>query len=134
MVMIYVRYPPSLRNVEYLLFERGTEICHETVRFWWNRFGPMFAADIRRQRFSRMRGFNHSNWHHDAMYVLGNREKQEIGRLGRAALPCDLKTALPCPNPAEQREVAIGLTVWVGKLGQQGRCSVKATFLLSTTL
>ena len=44
------------------------------------------------------------------------------------------RPALPCPNPAEQREVAIGLTVWVGKLGQQGRCSVKATFLLSTTL
>ena len=32
------------------LFERGIEICHETLRFWWNRFGPMFAADIRRQR------------------------------------------------------------------------------------
>ena len=43
-------FPLSLRNVEDLLFERGIDICHETVRFWWNRFGPMFAADIRRQR------------------------------------------------------------------------------------
>ena len=49
-VMLYVRYPLSLRNVEDLLLERGIEISHETVRFWWNRFGPMFAAEIRRNR------------------------------------------------------------------------------------
>jgi len=36
-VMMYVRYPLSLRQVEDLLFERGIDICHETVRFWWNR-------------------------------------------------------------------------------------------------
>jgi transposase-like protein len=40
-VMMYVRYPLSLRNVEDLLAERGIDICHETVRLWWNRFGPM---------------------------------------------------------------------------------------------
>ena len=39
-VMMYVRFPLSLRNVEDLLFERGIDICHETVRHWWNRFGP----------------------------------------------------------------------------------------------
>jgi len=55
-VMLYVRYPLSLRNVEDLLFERGIDICHETVRLWWNRFGPLFAADINRQRISRMKG------------------------------------------------------------------------------
>ncbi len=53
--MMYVRFPLSLRNVEDLLAERGIDICHETVRFWWNRFGPMFAADIKRQRISRKR-------------------------------------------------------------------------------
>ena len=31
-VMLYIRYPLSLRNVEDLLFERGADICHETVR------------------------------------------------------------------------------------------------------
>ncbi len=45
-VMMYIRFPLSLRQVEDLLFERGIDICHETVRFWWNRFGPMFAAEI----------------------------------------------------------------------------------------
>jgi hypothetical protein len=43
-VMMYVRYPLSLRQVEDLLSERGIDICHETVWFWWNWFGPMFAA------------------------------------------------------------------------------------------
>jgi transposase-like protein len=35
-VMMYVKHPLSLRNVEDLLAERGIDICHETVRFWWN--------------------------------------------------------------------------------------------------
>src|SRR5688500_4265323 len=67
--MMYVRFPLSLRNVEDLLAERGIDICHETVRQWWNRFGPMFAGDIRRQRISRMRGFRQWKWHLDEMYV-----------------------------------------------------------------
>ena len=49
-VMMYVRCPLWLRNVEDLLFERGIDICHETVRLWWNQFGPMFAAEIRWKR------------------------------------------------------------------------------------
>jgi putative transposase len=66
-VMMYVRFPLSLGNVEDLLFERGIDLCHETVRLWWNRFGPMFAGDIRRQRVSRMRGFRQWRWHLDEM-------------------------------------------------------------------
>ena len=71
-VLMYVRFPLSLRNVEDLLFERGIDICHETVRLWWNRFGPLFAGDIRRQRVSRMRGFRHWRWHLDEVYVKLN--------------------------------------------------------------
>jgi hypothetical protein len=33
--------PLSPRNVEDLLAERGIDISHETVRLWWDRFGPM---------------------------------------------------------------------------------------------
>lgn len=79
-VMMYVRFPLSLRNVEDLLFERGIDICHETVRFWWNRFGPMFAADIRRQRISRMKGFRHWRWHLDEMFVKINGETHYLWR------------------------------------------------------
>ena len=60
-VMMYVRFPSSLRNEEDLLFEHGIDICHETVRLWWNRFGPLFAADIRRKRVSRMKGAVRAN-------------------------------------------------------------------------
>ena len=79
-VMMYVRFPLSLRNVEDLLFERGIDICHETVRLWWNRFGPLFAADIRRQRVSRMRGFRHWRWHFDEVLVKINGERHYLWR------------------------------------------------------
>ena len=79
-VMMYVRFPLSLRNVEDLLFERGIDLCHETVRMWWNRFGPIFAGDIRRQRMSRMKGFRQWRWHLDEMYVKLNGEMVYLWR------------------------------------------------------
>ncbi len=66
--------------MEDLLLERGIDICHETVRLWWNRFGPLFAGDIRRQRVSRMRGFRHWRWHLDEMYVKLNGEMVYLWR------------------------------------------------------
>jgi putative transposase len=57
-VMLHIRFSLSLRNVEDLLHERGIEISHETVRYWWNRFGPTFTAELRRKRVDRMRGRN----------------------------------------------------------------------------
>jgi putative transposase len=59
-VMVYVRFPLSLRNVEDLLHERGVDICHETVRYWWNKFGPMFAREIHKKLMHPIA--NHSNW------------------------------------------------------------------------
>ena len=79
-VMMYVRFPLSLRNVEDLLAERGVDICHETVRFWWNRLGPMFAADIKRQRISRMRGYPQWRWHLDEVFVKINGEHHYLWR------------------------------------------------------
>ena len=80
MVLMYVRIPLSLRNVEDLPHEGGIDLCHETVRLWWNRFGPMFAADIRRQRGSRMRGFRPWRWHVDEVYVRINGEMHYLCR------------------------------------------------------
>ena len=54
MVMLCGRFPPSSRNVAELLFERGIDIWHETLWMLWNRFGPPFAADVRRQLVLRM--------------------------------------------------------------------------------
>ncbi|MHC4093548.1 MAG: IS6 family transposase [Planctomycetota bacterium] len=70
-VMLYIRYPLSLRQVEDLLSERGIDICHETVRFWWNRFGPMFAAEIRKRRIQH-RCYSQWRWHVDEVFVRIN--------------------------------------------------------------
>ena len=51
-MMLYVRFPLSLRNVEDLLHERGIDVSHEAVRYWWHRFGPMFASEIRKRRIA----------------------------------------------------------------------------------
>ena len=79
-VMMYVRFPLSLRNVEDLLHQRGIDVSYETVRFWWNRFGPMFAAEIRRKRVDRMRAYTHWRWHLDEVYVKINGEMHYLWR------------------------------------------------------
>jgi putative transposase len=79
-VMMYVRYPLSLRNVEDLLHERGIDITHETVRFWLNRFGTIFAAEIRRSRVQAMQSFKHRQWHLDEVFVKINGVKHYLWR------------------------------------------------------
>lgn len=126
-VMMYVRYPLSLRNVEDLLFERGIDICHETVRIWWNRFGSMFAADIRCQRVSRMRGFKHWNWHLDEMVVKIGGEMHYLWRAvdqegeileSYVTKTRDKKAALAFIKKALKRhgcvEIAVSVTVRFG--------------------
>ena len=79
-VMMYVRFPLSLRQVEDLLHERGIDISYETVRAWWNRFGPVFAAEIRKRRV-RHRSYSRWRWHLDEVFV---RIKGETHYLWRA--------------------------------------------------
>ena len=79
-VMMYVRFPLSLRNVEDLLHERGIDISHETVRFWWHRFGPLFAAEIRKGRVRGMRCYSKWQWHLDEVFVKINGETHYLWR------------------------------------------------------
>ncbi|SDJ38525.1 putative transposase [Lutimaribacter saemankumensis] len=79
-VMLYVRFPLSLRNVEDLLHERGIDVSHETIRFWWNRFGPMFASEIRRRRVQQLRAFSPWRWHVDEVFVKINGERHYLWR------------------------------------------------------
>ena len=78
-VMMYIRYPLSLRQVEDILFERGIDICHETVRLWWNRFGPMFAAEIRKRRIYH-RSYSQWRWHLDEVFIRINGEMHYLWR------------------------------------------------------
>jgi putative transposase len=78
--MMYVRFPLSLQNVEVLLHERGIDISYDTVRFWWNRFGPLFAGEIRKKRVSQMRAYSNWQWHLDEAFVNINGETHSLWR------------------------------------------------------
>jgi len=78
--MMYVCYPFSLRNVEDLLHERGIDISHETIRFWWTWFGPLFAVEIRKNRVNRMRAHSNWQWHLDEIFVKINGETHYLWR------------------------------------------------------
>ena len=79
-VMMYVRFPLWLRNVEDLLHERGIDVGNEAVRFRWLRFGPMLAAEIRRKRAETMRSANRCRWHLDEVFVKINGEMHYLCR------------------------------------------------------
>ena len=77
---MYVRFPLSLRQVEDLLHERGIDISYETVRAWWNRFGPMFASEIKKQRSAPMHSLTQWRWHLDEVFVRINGETYYLWR------------------------------------------------------
>ncbi|MCE8508424.1 IS6 family transposase [Ruegeria pomeroyi] len=79
-VMLYVRFPLSQRNVEDLLHERGVDVSHETARFWWQRFGPMFASEVHKKRADRLRSWPQWRWHLDEMFVKINGERHYLWR------------------------------------------------------
>ena len=68
-VMMCVRFPLSLRQVEDLLHERGINVSYETVRFWWNRFGPLFAAEVQKKRTAQITSHMQWRWHLDEVFV-----------------------------------------------------------------
>ena len=82
--MMNVRFPLLLRNVEDLLHERGIDISHERVKFWWNRFCAMFASKIRRNRADRLRACSGWRWHLNEVFV---KIKGETHYLWRAVYP-----------------------------------------------
>ena len=74
-----IRYPLSLRQVEDIVLERGIDICHETVRYGWNRFGPVFAAESRTRRV-RHGAYALWRWHLDEVFVRINGETHYLWR------------------------------------------------------
>src|SRR5271166_6837778 len=49
-VWLYHRFPLSLRDVEDLMLARGVVVTYETIRSWCAKFGPDYAAQLRRRR------------------------------------------------------------------------------------
>ncbi len=75
--MMYLRFPLSLRNVEDILHERGIDISYETIRFWWNRFGPLFSNEIRKRRINH---YSNWRWHIDEVFVKVKGERYYLWR------------------------------------------------------
>jgi putative transposase len=70
----------SLRQVENILHERGIDISYETVRAWWNRFGPSFAAEIKKKRPAMTHGSPQWRCHLDEVFVSINGEIHYLWR------------------------------------------------------
>lgn len=64
-VYLYHRFLLSYRDVQELLFERGIDVSHETVRAWCARFGANIAHALHRRKLTRGR-----SWHLDEMRVV----------------------------------------------------------------
>lgn len=64
-VYLYHRFLLSYRGVQELLFERGINVSHETVRVWCAKFGPDLAEALRHRKPRRGR-----IWHLDEMRVV----------------------------------------------------------------
>jgi len=48
-VWLYYRFNLSHRDIEDLLAERGINVSYEAIRLWCNRFGPKYAARLKRK-------------------------------------------------------------------------------------
>lgn len=95
-VMMYVRFPLSLRNVEDLLHERGIEDSHEAARYWWHRFGPLFAAEIKKRRIAGMKS-SRWRWHLDEMIVKINGVNHYLWRAVDQGVICGCRYSSSIP-------------------------------------
>ncbi len=66
-VWLYHRFALSLRDVEELMLARGVVVSYETIRSWCAKFGPDYAARLRRRRPRPG-----DKWHLDEVFVKIN--------------------------------------------------------------
>jgi len=78
-IMLHVRFPLSLRNVEDLLHERGIDVSHEAVRYWWRRLGPLFAPKIKKRRVTEIKS-SRWRWRLDEMFVKISGDRHYLWR------------------------------------------------------
>lgn len=64
-VYLYYRLPISDRDVQELLFKRGIDVSHETIRAWCATFGPALAEALQQRQPRRGRV-----WHLHEMQIV----------------------------------------------------------------
>ncbi len=63
-VWLYHRFSLSFRDVEDLLAQRGIEVSYETIRRWCRKFGPAYAARIKKRQPR-----HGDTWHLDEVFI-----------------------------------------------------------------
>jgi putative transposase len=66
-VWLYFRFSLSYRNIEEMMAVRGVRVTYETVREWCQKFGALYAVQLRRSR-PRIG----SKWHLDEVFLKMN--------------------------------------------------------------
>ena len=66
-VWLYFRFTLSFREVEEMMLARGVVVSYETIRRWCAKFGPVYAAELRRRRPRPG-----DTWHLDEVFVRIN--------------------------------------------------------------
>jgi putative transposase len=73
-VWLYFNFALSLRDVELMMAFRGVQLRYEAIRLWCEKFGPAYAAQLKRRRpklgdkwlldevFLKFNGVQHSLW------------------------------------------------------------------------
>ena len=74
-VWLYYRFCLSFRDAEDLLAQRGVAVTYETLRQWCQRFGPVYARQLRRRR-----GRMGDTWHLDEVFVTIQGRQQYLWR------------------------------------------------------
>ncbi len=66
-VWLYHRFMLSLRDVSEILAQRGMVVTYESIREWGNKFGSLYATEIKKRRPRRG-----DKWHMDEMCLVMN--------------------------------------------------------------
>jgi putative transposase len=74
-VWLYHRFGLSLRDVQELTAQRGVAVTYETIHQWCRKFGPAFAAGLKRRRPRPG-----DKWHVDEVRLKMNRRRYWLWR------------------------------------------------------
>jgi len=66
-VWLYYRFALSYRNIEEMMAKRGVQVTYEAVREWCEKFGSLYAAQLKKQ-LARIG----TKWHLDEMFIKLN--------------------------------------------------------------
>jgi hypothetical protein len=74
-VWLYHRFPLGFREVEELMLVRGVIVTYETIRQWCAKFGPVYAAGLRRRQPRPG-----DKWHLDEVFLTINGRRHYLWR------------------------------------------------------